>query len=125
QKVKDIVSEIAAASQEQASGVEQINKAIAQLDSGTQQNAAMVEEVSAASENLDEQVGNMRELIAVFDVGEGGASTRASKVPEKNGRKVVEMNKPAALSAKKQTKAAPQIVAKAVSQAKEKFEDDE
>jgi len=129
QKVKDIVSEIAAASQEQASGVEQINKAIAQLDSGTQQNAAMVEEVNAASENLDEQVGNMRDLIAVFDVGGDAASTGASKVPEKSGRKVVEMNKPAASSARKRSgvasKAAAKAVSKASSQAEDKVEDEE
>jgi len=128
-KVKDIVSEIAAASQEQAAGVEQINKAIAQLDSGTQQNAAMVEEVNAASENLDEQVSNMRDLIAVFDVGENGGSAGPSKAPEKSARKVLEMNKPAALSAKKQSRTASMVAAKAVSratsQAEEKVEDDE
>ncbi|MDQ6958335.1 MAG: methyl-accepting chemotaxis protein [Mariprofundaceae bacterium] len=125
QKVKDIVSEIAAASQEQASGVEQINKAIAQLDSGTQQNAAMVEEVSASSENLDEQVDSMRDLIAVFDIGESGASTKSSKAPD-SGKKVVEMNK---TTIRKETKKAARVAAKAVSkaatQAKGKVEGEE
>ncbi|MDQ6959132.1 MAG: methyl-accepting chemotaxis protein [Mariprofundaceae bacterium] len=129
QKVKDIVSEIAAASQEQASGVEQINKAIAQLNSGTQQNVAMGKDVSAASENLDAQAGDMRELIAVFNVGEGNISTKPFKVSERCGKKVVGMNKAAALLARKRSRAASRIAAKAVSkaaaQAKGKVEDEE
>jgi methyl-accepting chemotaxis protein len=47
-KVTDIVAEIAAASHEQSSGIEQVNKAVMQLDELTQQNAALVEEASAA-----------------------------------------------------------------------------
>jgi len=129
QKVKDIVSEIAAASQEQAVGVEQINKAIAQLNSGTQQNAAMVEEVSAASKSLDGQADTMCELIAMFDVGGNGTSTKPFKVPERSDKKVVEINKAAALLAKKRSRAAARIAAKAVSkaavQAKGKVEDEE
>ncbi|MDQ6959131.1 MAG: hypothetical protein Q9M24_08500, partial [Mariprofundaceae bacterium] len=91
-----------------------------------QQNAAMVEEVNAASENLDDQVGNMRDLIAVFDIGEDAASIGAAKAPEKSGRKVVEMNKSAARKGtKKAAKVAAKAVSKAASQAEEKVEDDE
>ncbi|GMR00514.1 MAG: hypothetical protein BMS9Abin18_1370 [Zetaproteobacteria bacterium] len=129
QKVKDIVSEIAAASQEQASGVEQINKAIAQLNSGTRQNAAMLEEVSVASKSLDGQADTMCELIAMFDVGGDGTSTKPFKVPERSDKKVVEINKAAALLAKKRSRTAARIAAKAVSkaavQAKGKVEDEE
>ena len=49
QRVTDIMSEIAAASQEQASGIEQVNQTITQMDETTQQNAALVEEASAAA----------------------------------------------------------------------------
>ena len=51
-KVADIVAEISAASQEQSSGIEQVNKAITQMDEVTQQNAALVEQAAAAAESL-------------------------------------------------------------------------
>lgn len=54
-KVSDIIAEIAAASEEQSTGLDEINKAVTQLDEVTQQNAALVEEAAAASESLDDQ----------------------------------------------------------------------
>ncbi len=69
-KVSDIIAEIAAASQEQSSGIEQVNKAITQMDEVTQQNAALVEEAAAASESMDEQSKGMRELMRYFNLGE-------------------------------------------------------
>ncbi|MGH8178174.1 MAG: methyl-accepting chemotaxis protein, partial [Steroidobacter sp.] len=54
-KVSDIIAEIAAASGEQASGVEQVNNAVAQMDQTTQQNAALVEEAAAASKLMQDQ----------------------------------------------------------------------
>lgn len=68
-RVADIVSEIAAASQEQASGVGQINDAITQMDEMTQQNAALVEESSASARSLEEQSEMMMRLMAFFDIG--------------------------------------------------------
>jgi len=70
-KVGDIIAEIAAASAEQTAGVDQINKAIAQLDSGTQQNTAMVEESAAASQRLNDQAIELRQQVAIFDLGKG------------------------------------------------------
>ncbi|MDQ6992357.1 MAG: methyl-accepting chemotaxis protein [Mariprofundus sp.] len=67
-KVGDVIAEIAAASQEQTSGIDQINKAIAQLDSGTQQNTALVEESAAAGHRLSDQAVGLNELVAVFKV---------------------------------------------------------
>lgn len=55
-KVSDIMAEIAAASKEQATGIEQVNQAISQMDEVTQQNAAMVEETTAASELMVDKV---------------------------------------------------------------------
>jgi methyl-accepting chemotaxis protein len=69
-KVSDIVAEIAAASQEQASGIEQVNKAVTQMDEVTQQNAALVEEAAASSESLDEQANNLDNLMNFFKVGD-------------------------------------------------------
>ncbi|MCP4407160.1 MAG: DUF3365 domain-containing protein [Gammaproteobacteria bacterium] len=67
-KVSDIVAEIAAASAEQSTGIDQTNKAITQMDQMTQQNAALVEQAAAASEALTEQAQNMHELTAFFTV---------------------------------------------------------
>ncbi len=65
-KVSDIVAEIALASQEQSAGIEQVNKAVMQMDEMTQQNAALVEEAAAASEAVDAQAQTLRQLITFF-----------------------------------------------------------
>ena len=67
-KVTDIVAEIAAASREQSSGIEQVNKAVMQMDEGTQQNAALVEEAAAASQAIVEQVISLNTLVARYQV---------------------------------------------------------
>ena len=69
QKLADIVSEIAAASNEQAAGIGQVNNAVTQMDTMTQDNAALVEEAAAASRSMEEQAVNMREQMAFFDLG--------------------------------------------------------
>ena len=72
-KVTDIVGEISAASAEQASGIEQVGKAVASMDESTQQNAALVEQAAAASESIVQQV---RELNAsITDDGDASDST--------------------------------------------------
>jgi methyl-accepting chemotaxis protein len=68
-KVTDIVAEIAAASREQSSGIEQVNKAVMQMDQTTQQNAALVEEASAASQAIVEQAQALNGMIARYNVG--------------------------------------------------------
>jgi methyl-accepting chemotaxis protein len=68
-KVTDVVAEIASSSREQASGIEQVNKAITMMDDVTQQNAALVEEASAAAQALTEQASNLSQLIARYRVG--------------------------------------------------------
>jgi methyl-accepting chemotaxis protein len=65
-KVTDIVAEIAAASREQSSGIEQVNKAVVQMDEGTQQNAALVEEAAAASEAIVEQVVVLNAVVSHY-----------------------------------------------------------
>jgi len=67
-RVTDIISEIAAASQEQTAGIEQINKAIMEMDNVTQQNASLVEEAAAAAESMQDQAGNLAEVVSVFKI---------------------------------------------------------
>ena len=65
-RVTDIMDEITSASREQTSGIEQINQAINQMDETTQQNAALVEEAAAAAQALQDQAGNLAEVVNVF-----------------------------------------------------------
>jgi methyl-accepting chemotaxis protein len=65
-KVSDIVAEMAAAAREQASGIEQVNKAILQMDQVTQQNAALVEKTAAASHAMGEQARELEDRMRFF-----------------------------------------------------------
>ena len=78
-KVADIVGEIAAASGEQSSGIEQVNKAVMQMDQMTQQNAALVEQASAASQSMAEQARGLNEMMAKYRV-DGGSQPAAASV---------------------------------------------
>ncbi len=73
-KVSDIVAEIAAASREQSLGIEQVNRAVMQMDELTQQNAALVEQATAASQSMVEQVRGLNDMLARFDVGVSDAA---------------------------------------------------
>jgi methyl-accepting chemotaxis protein len=65
-RVTDIIAEIASASKEQAVGVEEINKAVSQMDEMTQQNSALVEENAAACRLLQDQAEDMANRMAAF-----------------------------------------------------------
>jgi methyl-accepting chemotaxis protein len=69
-KVAEIVGDIANASVEQASGIEQVGKALAQMDEVTQQNSALVEENAATSKTLEQQAKAMDERVAFFKVAD-------------------------------------------------------
>ena len=75
-KVAEIVADIANASNEQASGIEQVNKALTQMDEVTQQNSALVEENAATAKTLEHQALAMNDRVAYFQIGEnsGGAA---------------------------------------------------
>jgi len=79
--VTDIVFEIAAASAEQSSGIEQVSKAVLQMDEATQQNAALVEEAAAASQSIVDQAQALNELVGHYRAGEEepGAGMTAPK----------------------------------------------
>jgi methyl-accepting chemotaxis protein len=72
-KVSDIVAEIAAASREQSSGIEQVNKAIMQMDEMTQQNAALVEQATAASQSMADQARDLTTMMEKYQVNDSGA----------------------------------------------------
>ena len=78
-KVTDIVAEIAAASREQSSGIEQVNKAVMQMDQTTQQNAALVEEASAASQAIVEQAQTLNVMIARYKVDDTPSERRPTR----------------------------------------------
>jgi methyl-accepting chemotaxis protein len=70
QKTADLVQEIAAASEEQSSGVAQINTAISQLDQVAQTNAEASEELAATSEEMSTQAIQLQNVIGYFKLGE-------------------------------------------------------
>jgi methyl-accepting chemotaxis protein-1 (serine sensor receptor) len=72
QRVTDIMGEIAAASEEQSSGIDQVARAVTQMDEVTQQNAALVEEAAAAAQSLEDQAGKLRTAVAVFQLEDRG-----------------------------------------------------
>jgi methyl-accepting chemotaxis protein len=86
-KVSDIVAEIASASGEQSTGIEQVNKAIADMDSSTQHNAALVEESAAAATALRDQADKLAEVVALFHIG--GQAMTAPKAAPATARAVV------------------------------------
>ena len=65
-KVSDIVAEIAAASEEQAQGIDQVNNAVTQMDDTTQQNAPLVEEAAAVARSMEQQAPQLVEAISLF-----------------------------------------------------------
>ena len=81
-KVAGIVSDIASASAEQAAGIEQVNKALTQMDEVTQQNSALVEENAATAKTLEQQSKAMDDEVSVFRVDDSAdAAPVAAKRP--------------------------------------------
>ena len=86
-KVSDIIAEIAAASREQSSGIEQVNRAIMQMDQMTQQNAALVEEATASSQGMADQARQLNEILSRYQVdallttGANAPSRQPASVP--------------------------------------------
>jgi len=71
-RVTDIVGEIAAASGEQSTGIEQVNTAMTQMDHVTQSNSAQTEELSATAQTLSEQSAHLLELVSTFTLSQNG-----------------------------------------------------
>ncbi|MDH3974240.1 MAG: methyl-accepting chemotaxis protein [Deltaproteobacteria bacterium] len=73
-KASDLISEIAAASREQAEGINQVTKAVTQMDQVTQQNSAFSEETASASEELSSQAESLKDLVDRLGEIVGGAA---------------------------------------------------
>jgi methyl-accepting chemotaxis protein len=69
-KTADLMQEIASASREQSTGIDQVTQAMTQLDSVIQQNAAASEELASSSEELSAQAVQLRELVSFFRIGD-------------------------------------------------------
>jgi methyl-accepting chemotaxis protein len=87
-RVTDIVGEIAAASHQQAVGIEQVTKAMAQMDQVTQTNAAQTEELSSTSQTLASHASQMQALVGRFVLESGarrdaGPAKRAATGPRR------------------------------------------
>jgi methyl-accepting chemotaxis protein len=97
-KVSDIVADIAAASREQSSGIEQVNRAVMQMDELTQQNGTLVEEARAASHAMAEQARSLSAMMERYRVS-GSATTvapataQASSAPAKAYRPAGRLHK--------------------------------
>jgi len=81
-KVSDIIAEIAAASREQSSGIEQVNRAIMQMDQMTQQNASLVEEATASSQGMADQARQLNEILSRYQV-DALLTTAATPAPSR------------------------------------------
>ncbi len=92
-KVGELVGEIAAASAEQAQGIDQVNKAIVEMDKVTQQNAANAEETASASEEMSAQAAQLKDVASrlLETVGgnngyNGNGSRRVKELEKSNGK---------------------------------------
>jgi methyl-accepting chemotaxis protein len=113
-RVTALVDEIAKAAQEQSTGLNEINKAVVQMDQVTQENAALVEEAAAAAESLDVQVQAMTQVVAKFRTGMEVRQSLAGRPNPLAGRTEALAARPESLTgpsraALGQTKARPQL----------------
>jgi methyl-accepting chemotaxis protein len=81
-KVTDSVAEIVAASQEQATGIDEVSRTITTMDDNTQRNAALVEQVSATSRAMQEQAGALIRQVAFFTLADAPAGSVATTAAE-------------------------------------------
>ncbi|HOW56864.1 MAG TPA: methyl-accepting chemotaxis protein, partial [Smithellaceae bacterium] len=92
-KISELISEIAAASHEQAQGIEQISKAVNDLDKIVQSNASNAEETASASEELSAQSKTMKESVVDLVALVGGSGNMQRKafvaLPEATGRNIL------------------------------------
>ena len=79
-RVTDIMGEIAAASDEQSRGIEQVGRAVTEMDGVTQQNASLVEASAAAAAALEEQASRLGKAVAVFNLPAGEETVREPQV---------------------------------------------
>jgi methyl-accepting chemotaxis protein len=94
-RVTDIVGEIAAASGEQSTGIDQVNTAMTQMDQVTQSNSAQTEELSATAESLSEQAAHLLELVGTFTLGNSGKGRREQQAYQLRAESPAQQQSPA------------------------------
>jgi methyl-accepting chemotaxis protein-1 (serine sensor receptor) len=107
QRVTDIMGEIAAASEEQSSGIDQVARAVTQMDEVTQQNAALVEEAAAAAQSLEDQAGALRTAVETFRLNDEATAGFSAIATPKAKARVTTVAKPVQKSAPKAAVRAP------------------
>ena len=80
-RINGVVGEIAASAKEQATGLDEVNVAVTQMDQVTQQNAAMVEESTAASHALSKEAETLSKLMGQFQIGAASSSVAQAERP--------------------------------------------
>ncbi|MCX7515337.1 methyl-accepting chemotaxis protein [Frateuria hangzhouensis] len=101
-KVTDIVAEIAAASHEQSTGIDQVNRAVMQMDEVTQQNAALVEEAAAAARAMQDQADSLNRQVRYFRVPGGNATPAPVAAVASASASVAKLPRPRAAPARSQ-----------------------
>ncbi len=81
-EVSEVMGNIKVASEEQAEGVDQINKAIADMDRITQENSALVEQNTTTSQNMAQEAENLEELLNTFKVEDQGSIDMVSRTKQ-------------------------------------------
>jgi len=87
QDLSQVMEEIAASSSEQASGVDELNRAIAQIDTTTQQNASTVEELASTSDNLSGEAKELATIVSRFKVSQEEQAPKMQKTSPKKKSK--------------------------------------
>jgi methyl-accepting chemotaxis protein len=93
-RVTDIVAEIAAASAEQASGIEQVNKAAMQMDQVTQANSAQTEEMSSTAQGLRANAEQLQAMVGRFHLGAAANNALRAVGPLKQSARPAGAKKP-------------------------------
>ncbi|HDR8961130.1 methyl-accepting chemotaxis protein [Burkholderia vietnamiensis] len=93
-RVTDIMGEIASASSEQSTGIEQVNVAVTQMDEVTQQNAALVEQATAAAQSMADQADSLKAAVSIFKVESrsqpaGAPVAAAARTPARGAKRPV------------------------------------
>jgi methyl-accepting chemotaxis protein len=88
-RVTTLMSEIASSSAEQTRGIEQVSKAVSEMDGVTQQNAALVEQSASAAASLEEQAVHLRQAVAIFKTGRPDEELTTVVTPVKAAKKTV------------------------------------
>ncbi len=88
-RVSDIIAEISAASQEQATGLDQVNKAVMSMDETTQQNAALVEETTSAAQAMRQQARELMQQVQQFKTNQADRPVVAQRSIHREASPVV------------------------------------